>query len=239
MHGHRLLSTSDLPAGWRLWCVAASVVGAVLNYAHSAHGQGPPAELSLTVGGQPIHALEAGGDRSRPTVLLLHGGRFSSQTWLELGTLDAIAEAGLRAVAIDLPGFGKSPPSSLSRAEFLRWLVPAVSDSPPVVVSPSMSGSFSIPYVAQHASRLAGFVPVAPVGITEALDRLRGNEVPTLIVWGELDRVIPLEQGRQLQGALPNSSLLVLNGASHPCYLDRPQEFHRHLIAFARRMLAR
>lgn len=42
------------------------------------------------------------------SVLLLHGARYTSSTWVDLGTLTALANAGYRAVAVDLPAHGSS-----------------------------------------------------------------------------------------------------------------------------------
>lgn len=41
---------------------------------------------------------------ARLFVLLLHGIRFTSENWLNIGTLETLAKAGCRAVALDLPG---------------------------------------------------------------------------------------------------------------------------------------
>ena len=43
----------------------------------------------------------------QPTVVFLHGARYTSDTWNEIGALDNVAANGYHAVALDLPGFGK------------------------------------------------------------------------------------------------------------------------------------
>lgn len=194
-------------------------------------------ERTVDVAGTPVFVLEA-GEADAGTVLLFHGGRFSSATWRELGTLTRLAESGLRAVAVDLPGFGRTPASEVPPGELAARLVRAVSPAPPVLVSPSMSGRFSFPLLLESPGAVAGFVAVAPVGIAEAAPRLDGSEVPTLIVWGGEDRVIPLEHASLLAAALPESRTVILEGASHPAYLDEPERFHDELVSFARRVLA-
>lgn len=64
-------------------------------------------EGTIQVQGQSLFFREGrpgGGQAASFSVLLLHGIRFSSETWQKLGTLHKLAQAGYRAVAIDLPG---------------------------------------------------------------------------------------------------------------------------------------
>ena len=58
---------------------------------------------TVDVGGVPISYLTAG--KGGPLVLLLHG-TYWSRVWQPV--LDGIAAAGLRPVAVDFPGFGRS-----------------------------------------------------------------------------------------------------------------------------------
>src|SRR5258708_37892820 len=58
---------------------------------------------TVNVGGIPISYLTAG--EGGPLVLLLHG-TYWSRVWKPV--LDGIAAAGLRPVAVDFPGFGRS-----------------------------------------------------------------------------------------------------------------------------------
>ena len=184
-----------------------------------------------SVEGSRLRYLEAGPTGGQ-TVVLLHGMRFTSETWRELGTIAQLADAGYHVIAIDLPGYGHSERSSVPVEGYLALAVEALLPGEKVVVvSPSMSGGFSLPFVARHADRVSGYVPVAPVGIDRYKDELRGADVPTLVVWGENDTVFPVAQADVLADALGGKTL-ILEGASHPCYLDRPDDFHRELLAF-------
>lgn len=190
---------------------------------------------SIRVGDIDVRVLDT-GPKAAATVLLLHGGRFSSATWDELGTLRHLARHKLRAIAIDLPGFGETPRSQQKPAAFLSKLMDAMGLSRAVLVSPSMSGRFSLPLLIAHPERIAGLVAVAPVGIPRHIDRLATIEVPVLTVWGSEDRVVPLAHADLLASRMANVQRLVLQGAGHPSYLDQPERFHAALVQFARRV---
>jgi pimeloyl-ACP methyl ester carboxylesterase len=68
-----------------------------------------------------------------------------------------------------------------------------------------------------------------------ATDRLYLLEtMPTLIVWGERDRTIPLEHGRMAHHAIPGSGFHTLAGAAHFPHLEDPAG----LAAVLRRFVA-
>jgi pimeloyl-ACP methyl ester carboxylesterase len=66
-----------------------------------------------------------------------------------------------------------------------------------------------------------------------ALDRLYLAEaVPTLIVWGASDPIIPSDHGRAAHEAMPGSRLELLPGVGHFPQLERPYEFATLLADF-------
>jgi pimeloyl-ACP methyl ester carboxylesterase len=194
--------------------------------------------FDLEIDGQVIHGRAAGPKTGAP-VLLLHGAAFDSGTWEKLGTLSVLAGAGLRAVAVDLPGFGGSKAARVDPDHFLEKLMPALGIDRAVIVSPSMSGRFSFPYVLAHPEKVAGFVPVAPAGAVEYAGRLRGSPVAALVVWGDQDSVFPSSQAKPLAEAFIDARVLLLRGAKHPAYLDQPDLFHRELVEFVKRVSRR
>src|SRR3954447_5988618 len=91
----------------------------------------------IEVEGGRVHYLIEGHETGRP-VILLHGASFQAQTWKEIGTMAALAQAGCLAYAVDLPGYGQSSPAHGSVRTWLRGLLDVLEIERPVVVSPSM-----------------------------------------------------------------------------------------------------
>ncbi len=177
-------------------------------------------------------AYRCAGASSDPCVLLLHGAKYSSKTWEELGTLALLATNGYRAIAIDLPGFGESQAAEVDAARFVLELCDSLSISKCALISPSMSGRFAFPFVATHPERVAAFIPIAPVGIVEFSPKLASLAAPTLVVWGANDAVIATSQADTLTAAIPHAEKFLIADADHACYIAQPKAFHTRLLAF-------
>jgi abhydrolase domain-containing protein 14 len=185
----------------------------------------------LTVDGARVHYLAAGPSNGQ-AVVLLHGASFTAETWRQIGTLEALAESGYLAVAVDLPGFGESEPLASAPDSWLSKLLDALNVSKPVVVSPSMSGRYSLPLVTEEPARLGGFVAVAPVSILDFRDRLQQVICTVLAVWGEHDRLIPQAQADLLVTSVAKGRKVVIPGGSHAPYMSDPATWHRELLGF-------
>jgi pimeloyl-ACP methyl ester carboxylesterase len=66
-----------------------------------------------------------------------------------------------------------------------------------------------------------------------AVDRLYLTALmPTLIVWGDRDPMIPVEHGHSAHRAMPGSRLEIFRGAGHLPHRDKPWRFVRLLLDF-------
>jgi pimeloyl-ACP methyl ester carboxylesterase len=57
-------------------------------------------------------------------------------------------------------------------------------------------------------------------------------DVPTLIVWGDQDELLPREDQLRLRAALPGSRLVVYEGAGHIVHWEQPERVARDIAAF-------
>ncbi|HVH67496.1 MAG TPA: alpha/beta fold hydrolase [Gemmatimonadales bacterium] len=96
------------------------------------------------------------------------------------------------------------------------------------------------------------YAPVARDGYGAALrgvlrqfrfDALRGRldhiACPTLVLWGEADRWLPLAFGRALAAGIPRSGLVVVPQAGHSVQEESPAEVNRLVIKFLKEGLPR
>ena len=58
-----------------------------------------------------------------------------------------------------------------------------------------------------------------------ALNRLYLNSaLPTLLIWGDADKIIPVSHGYAAHEAIPGSRLEVLNGVGHYPHAESPDQ---------------
>ncbi|GGG96521.1 hydrolase [Polaribacter pacificus] len=55
-------------------------------------------------------------------------------------------------------------------------------------------------------------------------EKLKSIKAPTLLIWGENDTWIPLDNGRRMDSLLPNSKLVVLKNSGHVSMEENPVE---------------
>ncbi|NXD82383.1 ABHEA protein, partial [Halcyon senegalensis] len=140
-----------------------------------------------------------------------------------------------------MSGYGDSPPAEMvatvqGRVSFLDHVLQALGMWRPVLISPSMSGRFALPFLLAQGERLAGFVPIAPVGTKDyTAEQYQRVQTPTLILYGDRDTSLGHQALQNLQH-LPGHQVAMVPGAGHACYLDKPEDFHRALLGFLRQL---
>jgi abhydrolase domain-containing protein 14 len=95
-----------------------------------------------------------------------------------------------------------------------------------------MGGRIALEFTLTNQDLVNGLILVGAVGVQENKDRLEDISLPCLAVWGEEDSISPLVNGHLLQQGIKDAELTVIRGATHPCYLDQPDEWHRILLGF-------
>jgi pimeloyl-ACP methyl ester carboxylesterase len=101
----------------------------------------------------------------------------------------------------------------------------------PTIMTPEAAEAYYRPFEVGNFG--AGFMAVTRDSTPQVTDAdLRGFIMPVLLLWGELDRVVPLAQTERLQRLLPDSSLEVIPAAGHQPMEETPAAFNQALLAW-------
>lgn len=203
------------------------------------------AEGYVEADGFRVRYLEAG---EGPPLIHLHGAggvRLNR-------THDLLAER-FRLIAFEVPGFGESAPNDRSRsmaelAESMARAATALGLDRYSLIGTSFGGTLALWLAVQHPDRLDALVLESPTAILPesrarphaALDlelegRLAGLAVPTLVLLGTLDRVVPPATGSLYREKLGNGHLVLVYDAGHAIGADRPEAFTRLVADFLER----
>ncbi len=129
----------------------------------AARRESPLQRQVYTINGQEIVVREQ-GPASQRLALLIHGW---SSSWYALSPLLPMLSERYRCMAVDLPGYGESPPGPgratiAGYADLLAGLIKQVSDRPAILVGHSMGGMISLTLALRHPALLERMVLLCP-----------------------------------------------------------------------------
>lgn len=66
----------------------------------------------------------------------------------------------------------------------------------------------------------------------DVAQRLKSIHVPTLVVHGETDPLIPVGNGKYLAQHIPHARLILYPNTGHITIVERAEEYNRDVLAF-------
>ncbi len=170
--------------------------------------------------------------------VLLHGYSFNSDVWQKVGLYDALLDAGFNVYGIDVPGFpnGRSRFSIDDEAmvKFLkRFVDEKIGAGKLVMLGSSASCGFVLRFAENYSNAVDAAVLVGPAGIGEVdAGRIKAD---MLVVWGSDDPHYANKKEMDMLNWIKKKTVVVLEGAGHACYLDKPKEFVKSVTGFLKK----
>lgn len=137
--------------------------------------------------------------------------------------------------------------SSLPPETIERFLAerrgPLLAGRSPSEIAPALARSLLSARASQHAldaarASIAGLRVDSYLKTLDAVTRHRPAldlstiAVPTLVIAGTEDSLIPVDHARDLAAAIPGAQLAVIDGAGHLVNFDKPVQFSAHVLGF-------
>jgi pimeloyl-ACP methyl ester carboxylesterase len=153
---------------------------------------------------------------------LLHGSAFTSMVLADAVALRPWGSAFFRLVA-DNPEVFSILPAHLHKAMVGAYVASASQRR----VSPEVHEALVAPWLgAEGQAAFYRQIVQADQSHTDEIEHMYSSiRIPTLVIWGENDDWLPLDQARRLHRLIPGSRLEVVGEAGHLVQEDRPHYF--------------
>ncbi|MDR2719914.1 MAG: alpha/beta hydrolase [Nitrososphaerota archaeon] len=170
-------------------------------------------------------------------IVFLHGLSYSIEIWQRLGITDLLDTKHIPYLALDMPYGEKNlcKPKTRDIEKNVTLVYDAIANVfgnhvPPVIVGPSIGGNMALHFATRFPVK--GLILIGPTRTLEENlpQTYRNFKFPTTIIWGSEDSLIASEDMRTLTDKLPNSKLIIYQGAKHSAYKDKPEQFKRDLL---------
>ncbi|HZP27002.1 MAG TPA: alpha/beta hydrolase [Dehalococcoidia bacterium] len=177
--------------------------------------------------------LDAIGVESAHVIGHSMGGMFAAELAAmspqRVRKLVLVAAAGLWLDETPIPDFFAMMPPELMP---IIWHDPSSEIARALLPDPSDQEAMGRAFIerAQSLSVATKFLwPIPDRGLAKRIHRI---QAPTLLLWGESDRLIPPAYGKEFQSRIKGSQLIVLPECSHMLMLEQRQEFVRTVSEF-------
>mmetsp|Transcript_29145 Transcript_29145/g.42996 ORF Transcript_29145/g.42996 Transcript_29145/m.42996 type:complete len:269 (+) Transcript_29145:320-1126(+) len=182
-----------------------------------------------SLGGLPY--LHCSSSSPSGSLVLLHGAKFKKEDWKTGDLLQSFCR-DFNVVALDL----EVREGHVQLQNALKEVEKQLSIPLPVsaLVTPSASGFTVVDWLddmQKFSQYIQRWIPVAPPSVlkVDTTDLSRLKSIPILAIYGSEDQM-----GKKVSkrlGEISGAQVVEIPG-SHPCYLDSPEEFIRHVQAF-------
>lgn len=212
-------------------------------------GEGVVRHALTAADGVAVHALELPAPPGAPTVVHFHNNRETVEACLDFA--GALRARGLGVLLVEYRGYGVSADSSPSEeglyldAEAGLEMLRARGVGPDRIILSGMSLGTGVaaemaerkrgsrlllvaPYtsIPDLVTDVAPFLPASALLADhfETLQKARSIDLPTLVVHGDDDEIVPFWMGERLSQEIPRAQLLRVDGGHHGDLFVRDRE---------------
>jgi len=172
--------------------------------------------------------VDLGGNSMGGGIAMSYAAQFPQEVHsLWLVDCAGIAEAPPSELAKIVAATGQNPLMITKESDFPAFLKFVMSD-PPYIPGPVMD-TLARERIANQDLERKVFAQIATDSVSDAT---RGLPTPTLIVWGDEDRVLSVDTVPMLKALLPDAQSIVMPHVGHAPMIERPQQAAEDYLRF-------